>query len=198
MIKFLEDKNRKFDCSAFQSKAFKGFTLIRTLLRKNLDKVQPRRGFTLIELLVVISIIAILTGFGTARYLTAERQSRDTRRKSDLNQYRIALENYASANNLVFPPVCGNVDNSLCSFAAFKTTYLAGECLQDPRPNTSYVYCSDSTGSRYAMWAKLETGSNDYFVVCSNNRSGKLSLEPSKRPDIPTQIPYILDGNCPL
>jgi len=137
------------------------------------------KAFTLIELLVVISIIAILAGFGTARYLTAEKQARDTQRKSDLNQYRLALENYASANNTLYPVVCGNV-SSLCAFGGapnFQTTYLAGACLQDPRASASVYYHYCSNGSQYALWAILETGG--YYEVCSNGRSGKLASQPS-------------------
>lgn len=150
-----------------------------------------KSGFTLIELLVVISIIAILAGFGAARYLTAEKQSRDARRQSDLNQYRLALESYANMNNLKYPnPACGNVTN-LCNFNSFQTAYLAGECLQDPRTsNTSYRYCSDINGSQYAMWAKLESGDNNYYIVCSNGRSGKKTY--------PSGTPDITNGSCPL
>jgi len=152
-----------------------------------------KKGFTLIELLVVISIIAILAGFGTARYLTAERQTRDTQRKSDLNQYRLALENYASANGTLYPPVCGNV-SSLCNYSLpsiFKNTYLANACLQDPRLTTNgdYYYCSNSY--QYALWAKLETGTNDYYIVCSNGRSGKKTYSAGQTPDIS-------GGACPL
>jgi prepilin-type N-terminal cleavage/methylation domain-containing protein len=150
-----------------------------------------KKGFTLIELLIVISIIAILAGFGTARYLTAERQTRDTQRKSDLTQYRVALENYASANNTAYPELAsGPIGGNLCDLAGFQTAYLSGTCLQDPRLATGgdYYYCSDS--EQYALWAKLETGENDYFIVCSNGRSGKKSYE--------TGQPDITDGACPL
>jgi prepilin-type N-terminal cleavage/methylation domain-containing protein len=138
-----------------------------------------KKGFTLIELLVVISIIAILAGFGTARYLTAEKQTRDTQRKSDLTQYRLALENYASASNTLYPAVCGNV-STLCSFGgtpSFQTTYLAGACLQDPRASASVYYHYCSNGSQYALWAVLESGG--YYEVCSNGRSGKLTTQPT-------------------
>lgn len=133
-------------------------------------------GFTLIELLVVISIIGILTAFGAARYLTAERQARDTQRKSDLSQYRLALENYSAAGNALFPtPTCGSVEN-LCNFVIgasnFKTIYLSGACLQDPRPATAvYRYCSDEL--KYVLTATLETGG--YYQVCSDGRSGKIA-----------------------
>ncbi len=147
-----------------------------------------KKGFTLIELLVVISIIGILAALGTVRYSTIEKQSRDTQRKSDLNQYRVALENYASANSLVYPygvspnPYCVAID-SLCALNDFATNFLAGACLQDPRVSATgvdYNYCAN--GTTYTLRATLEVkGAGDedaYFYVCSNGKSGVLESLP--------------------
>ena len=74
----------------FYFNVIKKFTLIKTPLRVNFVKVN--RGFTLIELLVVIAVIGALAGvvlFGTSGVFET---SRDTQRKSDLDQYRVALE----------------------------------------------------------------------------------------------------------
>lgn len=72
----------------------KGFTLIRTLRRKNLIRVQL--GFTLIELLVVIVILGILATIGLVAFTTAQARGRDSKRKSDLKQIATALELYYS------------------------------------------------------------------------------------------------------
>jgi len=135
-------------------------------------------GFTLIELLVVISIIGILAGIGVGRYSAAEKQARDSQRKSDLNQYRVALENYSSSSNLTYPiRACGQVTN-LCNFVIgasnFQTIYLAGSCLVDRRSASSgenYYYCSD--GTDYVVWASLESGGS--YEACSNGKFGKLT-----------------------
>lgn len=143
------------------------------------------KGFSLIELLVVISIIGVLVSFGAARYQVSEKQARDTERKSDLNQYRIALENYSSANNSLYPIAeCGNISN-LCSFENFAATYLSGQCIVDPRESDTlfYSYCSD--GEKYAIWTTLESGG--YYEVCSNGKSGRLSTAPDSS-----------GGNCSL
>lgn len=55
-------------------------------------------GFTLIELLVVIAIIGIVLSVSVVSYLTAQKQVRDTRRKTDLMEIRQALETYRSEN----------------------------------------------------------------------------------------------------
>lgn len=53
-------------------------------------------GFTLIELIVVITIIGIMSGVGALAYQKSVRQSRDERRKVDLESIRSALELYRS------------------------------------------------------------------------------------------------------
>ncbi len=130
------------------------------------------KGFTLIELLVVISIIAILAGFGTARYLTAEKQTRDTQRKSDLAQYRLALENYASAHNSMYPEAYGDINN-LC--ALIGEDYLSNSCLNDPLAEKGgyrdYLYYSNRID--YVLAADLEKSETTDFVICSNGLSGE-------------------------
>lgn len=51
-----------------------------------------RKGFTLIELIVVISIIGLLTTLGVSSYRTSLRDSRDARRKEDLQNFLKAIE----------------------------------------------------------------------------------------------------------
>lgn len=50
-----------------------------------------RRGFTLIELLVVITIIGILATFVVISFASAQKKTRDAKRKSDLNAIGKAL-----------------------------------------------------------------------------------------------------------
>lgn len=58
-----------------------------------------QRGFTLIELLVVSTIIIVLMSIGVVSYQAAQKKSRDSKRKSDLEQVRSALEMYRSDEN---------------------------------------------------------------------------------------------------
>src|SRR5438105_4116721 len=51
-----------------------------------------RKGFTLIELLVVIAIIGVLATFIVASFTSAQGKARDSRRKSDLDALKKALE----------------------------------------------------------------------------------------------------------
>lgn len=132
-------------------------------------------GFTLIELLVVISIIGILAGLTLSSYSGAQKQARDSQRRSDLNQYRNSLEVYASANNGKYPSTSGDsvTGNSIFANPGLLIPNLLGSLLNDPVPAsyTYYYYGDGSTGLAYKMYATMETGS--YWIVCSGGKVGK-------------------------
>jgi len=153
-------------------------------------------GFTLIELLVVISIIGILASLALVSYGGAQKQSRDAVRRSDLEQYRNALEGYAGANNGKYPGfsrsgVIQIGGNNLCT-SNYLYPFMSDTCLTDPAPSTSYAcgndnayqYCyfedgtiDGATANSYLLYAKLETGG--YWVVCSNGKAGKVTTMPT-------------------
>ncbi len=132
---------------------------------------EVQRGFTLIELLVAISIIGVLISIAAPRYIVAEKQARDTRRKSDLNQYRVALENYAAVNNSLYPTPAGTTGcaagPTLCSgtFVNFMSV-----CPRDPRTSSTYYYQYCANSGTYVLSTKLETTGN-IWQVCSSGVS---------------------------
>ncbi len=130
-------------------------------------------GFTLIELLVVVSIIGILASLALVSYTRSQNQARDTRRKSDLRQYQTALENYANNNNGLYPAV---------SFSNLCSTLGMTNCPNDPKGGSatySYVYTTDL--SQYSLRANLEAYSTgQYWVVCSNGKSGETNTVPNQ------------------
>lgn len=149
------------------------------------------RGFTLIELMITIAIIAILSSFGIFTYRLAQARARDARRKSDLGQYKNALEIYANKNNGFYPSYTTQTGASTTLCAALGLT----SCPEDPIHNTNgnyiYNYQSDGTnggtpnGTKYLLWAKEEVSSNSW-VFCSNGKSGELA-------NVSTGSP----GDCP-
>jgi len=167
---------------------------------KNKKLKVHRIGFTLIELLVVISIIGILASLALVSYGGAQKQSRDTRRKSDLQQYRNALEGYAGANGGKYPAFTGAtgditlmpVTSSLCS-SDYLYPFMSDTCLTDPKPSgdncnnaNNYIYCYAENGgegvsgagaTEYLLYAKLETGG--FWVICSNGKVGKVNTKPT-------------------
>jgi len=137
-------------------------------------------GFTLIELLVVISVIGILASIALVSFGPAQKQARDTQRKSDIRQYQSSLENFANKGNGLFPSRTTAVDlSSLCA-----TLGISGTCPTDPKaPTTIYRYISDGSGSpnsdasKYVLWASLENVTS-YWVICSTGKVGLSTTVP--------------------
>lgn len=130
------------------------------------------RGFTLIELLIVIAIIGVLSSFVITSSITYPKRARDSQRKSDINEYRIAIENFSIKNNGVY--LMAN-SNAVTVCGTIGTKYMSS-CPSDPTGGT-YHYQSD--GSSYILWAQLESSSNLYWYVCSNGVSVEKTGSPA-------------------
>jgi prepilin-type N-terminal cleavage/methylation domain-containing protein len=102
------------------------------------------KGFSLLELLVVISIIGILIALGTAAFSTAQRKSRDAKRRGDVKAIQNAFEQY-NADNSAYGASCAAMGTS---------TYLPGGMPVDPQSGASYS-CG-SSASAYCVCATLE------------------------------------------
>lgn len=130
-----------------------------------------KKAFTLVELLVVISIIGILATLTLASFTTAQKQTRDTQRKSDLKQYQTLLENYANTHSGIFP-----IQITWRNISTYTTLCdnLGITCPgpQDPKASATYYYryLSDNTGLNYILVDYLESGI--YYYLCSNGKTG--------------------------
>ncbi|MCX7881308.1 MAG: type II secretion system protein GspG [Patescibacteria group bacterium] len=136
------------------------------IIKRNYKKNLLEKSFTLIEILVVATIIVLLASGGIVSYSQFLKQSRDAKRKADLEQIKAALEMYRS-NNGYYPS--GNSVSNL-SILTGSPKYIES-IPQDPRPslykydydaipsgcnNVSPNYCYD-----YNLGAKLESGGTD-------------------------------------
>lgn len=155
------------------------------------------KGFTLIELLVAMTIIGLLAAAAGANYMTSLKRGRDTQRRSDLNQYRIALENYAANNNGNYPSgIVLFASGPLC--ASYLLPNYMSSCLEDPRsPARYYTYRSDSDSAapparRYVLYiyGGLEIDPNTNWVVCWD---GKVGVVTNTDPAI-----WGAGGYCPM
>lgn len=134
---------------------------------KNLVR-RDQKGFTLIELLVVIAIIAILAALILVALNAAQRGSRDSRRQSDINQYKTALANYFSSNGNY--PTGTNVtiddsNDSPCLQSAgtgIVPNYLS-TCLTGPNNSQPFFYNSD--GNTFTICARSERNDRQAFAA---------------------------------
>jgi len=114
-----------------------------------------KKSFTLIEILVVATIIALLAAGASVSYLQLNKQSRDAKRKADLEQVRGALEMYRS-NSTDGKYPAGNWNN--LSVLTGSPKYIQS-LPADPKNPTYIYYYNSSDGLDYTLAAQLETTS---------------------------------------
>ena len=124
-----------------------------------------KKSFTLIEILVVATIVVLLTATATATYTAFLKQSRDAKRKTDLEQIRAALEMYRS-NNDSYPLGTDSLTTPVTYIKSIPT---------DPKDNGVYPYTSspvDCTGSSTAP------SCNDYSITADLEIGGTYTVGP--------------------
>lgn len=107
-----------------------------------------RAGFTLLELLVVISLIGLLVAIGSVSYTTAQKKSRDARRKSDMKAVQNGFEQFY-AENTRYPKTSGEGGGA-----------MVGGLPSDPKNSGSYVYTLNydaAAGTAYCGCGLLES-----------------------------------------
>lgn len=124
-------------------------------------------GFSLVELLITVSIISILISIGIASYATINKQSRDTKRKGDIEQIRAALEMYR-ANNGSYPAAGGGswiaasstTDALIGLTPTLVSTYIP-TVPTDPKTSQTYMYIATSASGGnyygYCLSAQMES-----------------------------------------
>lgn len=125
-----------------------------------------KQSFTLIEILVVATIIGLLAVGGLVSYSQITKQSRDAKRKADLEQIRAALEMYRSNNNQYISSPSSGDCSSVVSYLTSGTIYLQN-IPTDPQ-STLYSYYCDISLNDFTLGAYLETSS----ATCVSSQCG--------------------------
>ena len=160
-----------------KEKKIKLFFLSKTSIKRKSFK--SLSAFTYIELLIVIAIIGLMAGFFVTQYPATQKRARDSKRKSDIKQYQIAMEAYANKKNGNYFEAPNDNLSSQCGALGLTN------CPSDSVGN--YGIYSNTTS--YVLWSTLEqkddSGNTKYFIVCSNGKTGELTTKPT-------------DATCPL
>jgi len=117
-----------------------------------------KKAFTLIEILVVATIISLLALAGFVSYSQFMKQSRDAKRKADVELIRSAVEMYRSSNDLYptsIPASAGLLFGTSGLTDGSGNIYMS-KIPEDPQENGLYYYSSD--GSTYTVGIRLESG----------------------------------------
>lgn len=128
------------------------------------------RGFTILEMVVVIGIIGVIGTAGLSSYSAVQKKARDSRRTTDLELMRAAVEQYRSNTNaypttMPFPASGGNT--GLCDPAGCSSGKYLESVPTDPIPPQRYVYQYESA-SDYTVCALLASGGTSSFGDCSS------------------------------
>lgn len=121
---------------------------IKDLILSRLRVSRTSSGFTLIELLVVIAVIGILVSIISFSFTTAQKQSRDSRRRQDVQQIQNGLEQYYAENTTY--PIGAEID-----------TAFDGSRPKDPKNSGAYTYLWDTAVDQYCICAVFETSSGN-------------------------------------
>lgn len=123
-------------------------------------------GFTLIELLVAISIIGILISVGAVSFTTAQKKTRDAKRKADMKAIQTALEQCYSLQTSYPTSADPWTSGALTCDSQTVTSVFPG----DPKNSDPYIYQynyydTTSAGNGYCVCALLEQESGNVSAL---------------------------------
>ena len=108
-----------------------------------------KKSFTLLEMLIVLGIIAVILSVLTVSFSTAQKKSRDAKRKSDIKSLQGALEQYYSTCGYTYPITIPGAGISCGANVIISVVPV------DPKTITPYQF--------------NPTGSGTGFSICTNS-----------------------------
>ena len=123
------------------------------------DQRSRKNGFTMIELLVVATIMIVLTTIGLTSFQSAARNSRNGKRKADLESVRSSLVLYRT--DMGSYPIGTSFSEMLTTI----TDYISSDYLEDPKNAAPFVYAYTSDGVDFTLCATLEPAPGTAYCV---------------------------------
>ena len=156
---------------------------------------KKKNSFTLIELVVVMAIIGILSVVGVYSYNSIMKNARDAKRKNDLKEIQVALENYKVAHGTYprnDPAESGGAANAICGWDVSEKGNFINVLLtegflkqqpKDPSPQDE-TYCSppEKWGYRYYRYRDVDVGISDcgryhYIIAAHMENDGNANVD---------------------
>ena len=122
-------------------------------------------GFTLVEILVVVTIISMLASVAAVSYSRFIKQSRDARRKADVEQIRAAAELYRNFKGTYPTSLVFDGSGEIADGATKYMTKVPSDPLYTGPLSTTYYYASADPYQDYILCAYLEGGSTTSLTV---------------------------------
>jgi len=123
-----------------------------------------KKGFSLVEILVVVTIISLLASIAAVSYSQFVKQSRDARRKTDIEQIRAAIELYRNFN-MEYPNDLNFEGTGTVTDPEPGTAVYMSKIPNDPKSTVGYTYyyLRDSV-TDYTLCAYIEGGGTSVSV----------------------------------